>query len=68
MQNHIPTAYLQALVPEFTARGQWFCKYLSLQKITSKGTNQTTDGISKYPIYTFHKECNKIKIPVKRNE
>ncbi len=27
MQNQTPTANLQALVPKFAARGQWFCKY-----------------------------------------
>ncbi len=27
MQNQTPTANLQALVPKFAARGQWFRKY-----------------------------------------
>ncbi len=36
MQNQTPTANMQALVPKFAARGQWFRKYF----LTPAGNSQ----------------------------
>ncbi len=49
-----PFSKSACLVPIFNARGQWFCKYLLLQKLATNKTNQSTNGILKYPFYTLN--------------
>ena len=68
MQNQTPTANLQALVPKFAARGQWFCTYLLHQISTTINTSQSTFSILKYLICTSKSRPHKLKDTSQRNK
>ncbi len=56
-----PYSKSASLVPYSAARGQLFYKYLLLQKLTTSKTNQSTNGILKYPIYTLNSRSHQLK-------
>ncbi len=61
MQNQTPTANLQALVPKFATRGQWFCTYPLRQKRTTINTSKVTINILKNPICSSNSRPHKLE-------